>query len=91
MLALACLRGRILSLRAPQVLPSRGPIRGRLSTFYFSSLAFYLFRLFVRCVSLARLSLLLCKQAIVCEIYLLASLALVRRIILLKLPSLLHH
>ena len=91
MLALACLRRRTLSPRALQVLPSRGPIRGRLSTFYFSSLAFYLFRLFIRCVSLAKPSLLLCKQAIVCKICLLTSLALIRRIILLKLPSLPHH
>ena len=91
MLALACLHGRILSPRAPRVLPSRGPVRRRLSTFYFSSLAFYLSRLFVRCVSLARPSLLLCKQAIVCEICLPASLALVRRTTLLKLPSLPHH
>ena len=61
MLALACLRRRILSLKAPRVLPSRGPIRGQLSTFYFFSLAFYLFSLFIRYVSLAKLSLLLCK------------------------------
>ena len=91
MLALACLRGRILSPRAPQVLPSRGPVRRQLSTFHFSSLAFYLFRLFVCCVSLARPSFLLYKQAIVCEIYLPTSLTLIRRTILLKLPSLLHH
>ena len=61
MLALACLRRRILSPKALQVLPSRGPVRRRLSTFYFFSLAFYLSRLFVYCVSLARPSLLLCK------------------------------
>ena len=91
MLALACLRGRILSPKAPQVLPSRGPIRRRLSTFYFSSLAFCLSRLFIRYVSLARPSLLLYKQAIVCEIYLPAFLPLIRRIILLKLPSLLYY
>ena len=61
MLALACLHRRILSPRPPRVLPSRGPIRRRLSTFYFSSLAFYLFRLFICCVSLARPRLLLYK------------------------------
>ena len=61
MLALACLRGRILSPRVLQVLPSRGPIRRRLSTCYFSSLAFYLFRLFIYYISLARPSLLLYK------------------------------
>ena len=91
MLALACLRGRILSSRALRVLPSRGPIRRRLNTFYFSSLAFYLFRPFVHYVSLARPSLPLYKQAIVYKICLPASLALIRRTILLKLPSLLHH
>ena len=61
MLALACLHRRILSLRVLQVLPSRGPIRRRLSTFYFSSLAFYLSRLFIYYVSLARPNLLLYK------------------------------
>ena len=61
MLALACLRRRILSPKAPQVLPSRGPVRRRLSTFYFSSLAFYLSRLFIHYISLARPSLLLYK------------------------------
>ena len=61
MLALAYLRGRNLSPRALQVLPSRGPIRRRLSTFYFFSLAFYLSRLLIRYVSLARPSLLLYK------------------------------
>ena len=61
MLALAYLRRRVLSPRALQVLPSRGPVRRRLSTFYFFSLAFCLFRLFVYYVSLARPSLLLYK------------------------------
>ena len=91
MLALACLRRRILSPKALQVLPSRGPIRRQLSTFHFSSLAFCLFRLFIYYISLARPSLLLYKQAIVYEICLPASLTLIRRIILLKLPSLPHY